>query len=59
MAECLIEFVPEELLNVRIILEPGIIAVVERRNGCWDITLSVENWNQTMFFVICEVKRNR
>ena len=49
----IVEFVPEEVLHVWVVLEPGVVAVVERGYGGRDLTLTIEDGNQYMLFVIC------
>ena len=55
--EGIVEFVPEEVLHVWVVLEPGVVAVVERGNGGRDLTLTIENRNQNMLFVICRGRK--
>ena len=58
MIESKIKLVPKELLHIRIILELGIVTVVQRRNGGRDITFPIQNGNQNVFFVICIMEEN-
>lgn len=53
MLEGIVEFIPEKVLYIRIVLEPGIVTVVERGYGGRDLTLPVQNRNQHVLFVIC------
>lgn len=52
MAYGAVQFIPEKLLNIWVIPEPGIVAVVERGNGGRDLALSIQYWNQDMLFVV-------
>ena len=44
---------PEEVFHVWVVLEPGVVAVVERGYGGRDLTLTIEDGNQYVLFVIC------
>ena len=50
--EGIVEFVPEEVFYVWVVLEPGVVAVVERGYGGRDLTLTIEDRNQYVLFVI-------
>ena len=55
--EGIVEFMPEEVLHVWVVLEPGVVAVVERGYGGRDLTLTIEDGNQYVLFVICGGQR--
>ena len=55
--EGIIEFVPEEVFHVWVVLEPRVVAVVERGYGGRDLTLTIEDGNQYVLFVICGGQR--
>ena len=54
MTEGSVEFVPEIVVYLWIVLESGVVTVVERCDGSWNLTFPIQNGNQHMLFVVCK-----
>ena len=52
MTKCTIKLVPEEVINIWVILESRIVTVEQRCNSGWDLAFPIQNGNQDMFLVI-------